>query len=151
MKPRSLFFHLLQCLFLIFALILTSLRVSAQNIPTKKTAPEKDRRVEIITYHDGLVKTPTPSPSQHKHHDVLVYLYVYDKGEYYAVVPYLREKDTLGHLAWGWQPGNEKFDEAYYRWTNDTTVVVRLYNTATKKQKKITISGNSKTSSASTR
>ena len=125
--------------FLVVAVFLACI-VAVQGQPTQKKnpSPEKERTIDVITYREGLVKTPNPKLSQHKHHDVLVYKAEADA--YYGIARYLTEQDTL-HDDWWGLTLHEQFDVVYYRWTDDTTVVVRFHNAATKKEKTYSISG----------
>ena len=92
------------------------------------------------------MKTPKPKLSEHKQYDVVVYKS--GVGAIYGIAYYMMENDTLREGGWGVGRRDDDYDVAYYRWKNDTTLVVRLYNSATKEQKIVTITGTSKSSTA---
>jgi len=131
--------------FLVAAVLLAS-TVATQGQTTKKknALAEKERLIDIVIYREGLVKTPGPKLSEHKHHDVVVY-----KGEVgsaYGIAFYLVENDTLREGGWGVELNNGEYDVVRYRWTNDTTVVLRFQNSATRKERSYSICGNTKAS-----
>lgn len=133
--------------FLVAAMLLVcTITTQGQTTEKKSAAQEKERLIDIITYREGLLKTPDPALSQHKHHDVVVYKAEADA--IYGILYYLMENDTLRKAWWGLSRRNEEYDVAYYRWTDDTTLVLRLYNSETKKQKTVAISGTTKRSTA---
>ena len=125
--------------FLMVAVLLTfTVAMQGQTTKKKNAPPEKEYLIDIIIYREGLVKTPEPKLSQHKHHDVVVYKAEVDA--YYGIARYLIEHDTLHNDWWGLAL-HKQYDVVYYRWTNDTTVVLRFHNTATKEAKTYSISG----------
>jgi hypothetical protein len=116
----------------------------SQTTGKKNSRAEKEHTIDIIIYREGLLKTPHPKLSEHKHHDVVVY-----KGEVgaaYGIAFYLMEKDSLREGGWGVELDNREYDVVRYHWTNDTTVVLIFHNSATKKEKSFSISGNTKRS-----
>jgi hypothetical protein len=77
--------------------------------------------------------------ASHKEHDVEVFRTIF-MGQAYGVRYYQKENDTLrSHSA---TYGDvDIYDKAKYSWLNDTTVLVRLYNTVSKKEKAFKVYG----------
>jgi hypothetical protein len=131
--------------FLVVAVLLAcGIAMQGQTTKKKNAPPDKEHLIDIITYRTDLLKTPDPKPSQHKHHDVLVYKA--EAGGIYGIAYFLTEDDTLRRGWWGLVLKDEEYDIAHYRWTNDTTFVLRIGNSATKKEKPYSISGTTKQS-----
>jgi hypothetical protein len=125
-------------------LLTSAATLQGQTSRKKRADQEKEHLIDIIIYREGLLKTPEPKLSEHKHHDVMVYKG--EAGTSYGVAFYLMENGTLSEGGWGVQLDSGDYDVVRYRWTNDTTVVLRFLNSATKKAKMFSISGNAKNS-----
>jgi hypothetical protein len=114
---------------LIFCYLLSSCDDSA--------SPRKGE-ISIIDARNG--KVPEVNLAAHKKNDVEVYRRDFIFGNEYYVRYYQNENDTLRyHMASS--ATEEDFDKAAYTWLSDTSVSIRLYNTASKKEKSFKVFG----------
>lgn len=90
-------------------------------------------------------KPHEPDVTTHKPFDIEVTRIVFLCDNAYQITYYQNENGSLNtHTAYYCR--EESFDKAAYKWMNDTTVSVRLYNEASKEQLECIVFGNGKTS-----
>jgi hypothetical protein len=78
--------------------------------------------------------------ASHKPFDVEIYKTMIPMGPAYGVTFYQNENGKLNHHSAYWGEEGE-FDKAAYKWLNDTTVSVRLYNSSSQKEVKFKVFG----------
>lgn len=90
---------------------------------------------------------PSLLPSEHKPLDVEVFKTIVPgkkSGKAYGVAFFRMENDSL-RLFQTFYGTDAKFDVAYYKWENDTTVTIRLYNSKNRKHKTFKVFGSGAT------
>lgn len=106
------------------------------------TLTQHKSEINIIDVRNN--KEPEVNLAAHKHGDVEVFRIVF-LGEGYKVRYYQNENGTLNHHEALFM-NNEDFDRASYKRVSDTSIAMRLFNSATKKEKKFEVFGNGSTS-----
>lgn len=91
---------------------------------------------------------PEENLTSHKPYDIEVHRILF-MGNGYRVRYYQMENDTLKSHSASYMTDDD-FDKASYSWLTDTTVSIRLYNTALKKEKVFKVWGFGPRSSMST-
>jgi hypothetical protein len=128
---------LFQKCFFAIAFIINLFFTSACNLQV-----EANKAVDIIDVRNR--KEPEANIASHKHNDVEVFRIIF-MGECYKVRYYQNENGSLNHHE-AYFMINENFDKASYRRLSDTSLAVRLFNSATEKEKKFELFGNGSTS-----
>jgi hypothetical protein len=97
----------------------------------KNNATEMTGEVNVIDVRK--TKEPEINLAKHMPLDVEVYRINFLDSSCYSVIYYQNEKDTIkSHKAY--YVTNDDFDKAVYKWTNDTTVAIKLLNSLSKNQ-----------------
>lgn len=92
-------------------------------------AAQSKKKITVPIKDIGSATAPKPDVSRHKHHDAEFFR----MGDSYQVTYYQLEKDSI--RAHGAIPSSKDvMNKAEYYWDKDT-IVVRLFNTATQKEK----------------
>ena len=87
-----------------------------------------------------LNKEPDTTLASHKQYDIEVYKSFFIYGDGYFIKHYHKEKGILlGYT--GIIGDSTEFDKAAYHWINDTSVSVKLYNSASKRERVFKLSG----------
>lgn len=93
-------------------------------------------------------KRPQTALQNHKVYDVVIYKTTLTLGErtgnFYVVNFYRNENNTLREFQCFYGSDN-KFNKAFYKWENDSTVSLRLYNLKNKNQEIFKVYGSKQT------
>jgi hypothetical protein len=102
---------------------------------------------EIIIKDARKKGEPGANLAAHKPYDVEVYRILF-MGEGYRIRYYHIENNALtSHEAM--YIATDVFDKASYKWTSDTSVAIKLFNSKSKREKKFTVFGYGSTSGMS--
>ncbi len=128
--------------FSILVLSMIAVAVTAIHFSCGNTSDRLSGEVAI----QDVRKTSMPEAqlASHKPHDFEAYRNVF-MAELYTVRYYQMEGGKLNSHQASYELPDD-FDRAAYQWTNDTTITVRLLNSATKKEKTFVVFGNASSS-----
>ncbi len=124
---------------LIVILIITALAHSA----CSQSSIKRPNEVPIVDVRN--TKEREINLASHKHQDIEVYR-TFFLGNGYKVRYYQNENGKLNYHE-GTVVLEEVFDKAAYKWTSDTSVAVKLYNTVSRKENKFELFGYGPSSS----
>ncbi len=108
--------------------------------PSFNLAQEKEKVVDIKEWQNG--ELPPFNLALHEYKDVEVFRIKSATDVSYAFAIYGTKNDTLNCDIPFSAVDKDGFDKVFYRWDNETTLLVRLYNTDTKKESKFRLTGN---------
>lgn len=103
----------------------------------KQSAVERKGEVSIPDIRN--ITGPEENLATHKPYDIEVHRILF-MGNGYRVRYYQTENDTLKSHSASYMTDDD-FDKAAYSWLTDTSVSIRLYNTALKKEKVLKVWG----------
>ena len=124
----------------------TSLAPEPQPTRAAQPMPHLERTPGVPVRHETLIRIVAVGgdgnnpavPSAHENGDVVVLKGTFSSGNY-AIAFYRTENGTLReHRAYC--GGTNEYDCAYYTWKNESTIVVRLCNTATQRESRYELS-----------
>lgn len=100
---------------------------------------QKERMIDIKDWQNN--ELPAFNLAIHEYKDVEVFKWSPRSEVEYVFAIYGTKNDTLNCDISFSAVDKDGFDKAFYRWESDTILLVRLYNTDTKKESKYRLTG----------
>lgn len=107
------------------------------------TSKPTENSVSIPDYRNS--KAPEMKPESHKDKDVEIFRMVF-LGDMYSAIIYRKDQGKLR----GYQvyvEADKNYDKAFYTWTNDSTVLLKLFSSSSDSSRSFSIGGYGTTTS----